>query len=349
MKKQPMKQKSFLGFRGVFLTLALALALIACVDGPPSKQTPKSSNLDSNKKMDPTSAQVVVQAAAKKLDGIANGDVPVLTLTYQGADSAKVFRCSSRYVLVYGNGIDKLSDLPKSSPDYAWAAKDAFERIGGNSSSCSLIAPATSGATITDFAAKSGSFYYVINPCVSSETSTSGRQGCSNKIEVTPTIEYTNTRLDAEIRVLQTMYSVEGQLYGNFNAMRRAIEEANEAQVNCVLQEAARRAYQQQLFGLIKLVTTIATPVIFGVTSGVGTALTGAVNSLLTMATPKQMTQQPECPQAKVKVDFYDQLAAKTQSLAADVLTARQELFQLDSHYANVEKEIAQLKAANYK
>ncbi|MEN9827334.1 MAG: hypothetical protein RI953_3079 [Pseudomonadota bacterium] len=317
---------------------------IACVDTPASTKNP--SNLSAQSLMDPNAASATVSSATKRFEGL-KGDVPVVSISYGGADSAEVWRCRASFSMVYGNGLQKLSDLPKSSPEYRAAAAEAFKRMRGELSSCRAIASATTAQTVTDFAATEGKFYYVVNPCVSEAASTTKRAGCSFALEITPVLDYKNTRTDYEVEVLAGMSSAEGRLYGNFNGMRRAAEEANTSYAACVEQAAADRAQQAQLMGLIKLVSAaVVTPLVNGLMAGVGTALNGAINELLGKAAPQQI-MQIDCPPAKVKLEYYNQLQSQTVQIAKEVLEARSKLAEFDSQYASVEKELAALKSGN--
>ena len=331
-----------------FAVVLLPALLAACNEQVPPRR-PAGSNLTAAQaQMDPNKASITATAATKRFEGL-KGDVPVVTLAFSGADTAEVWRCSSRFNLVYGNGLQKLAELPKSSPEYRSSAKDAFTRMRGELSSCRAISRGTTGNTVTDYAATNGSFYYVINPCVSKEASTTSSSACSFDLSITPPIEYKNTRTDYEIEVLGGLTDAEGRLYGNFNSMRRAAEEANASMTSCVLEEAGKRAAQAQLFGLIKVVSAVAlTPLVNGLVAGVGTLLNEAVNKVLGMAAPQQITQI-ECPAARVSMEFYNELQGKTVQLATEVLEARRKLAELDGQYVSVEKELATLKKGQNK
>jgi hypothetical protein len=335
----------------LFLRMTMLLfpvLLVACNEPPPVRK-PVGSNLTASQaQMDPSKASITATAATKRFEGL-KGDVPVVTLAFSGADTAEVWRCNSRFSLVYGNGLQKLSELSKSSPDYRSSAKDAFTRMRGELSSCRAISKGTTGNTVTDYAATNGSFYYVINPCVSKEASVTSEAACSFDLSITPAIEYKNTRTDNEIEVLGGLTDAEGRLYGNFNSMRRAAEEANASMTSCVLEEAGKRAAQAQLFGVIKLVSqAVLGPVVNGLLAGAGTLLTTAIDKVLQMAAPQQI-QQIECPAARVNIEFYNELQTKTVQLATEVLEARKKLAELDGQYASVEKELATLKKGQNK
>lgn len=323
----------------------LATTAIACVDTPVARKTDAAS-LSAAPTMDPGKASATATAAAKRIESL-KGDVPVINIIYGGADSAEVWRCRSTFELVYGNGLQKLSEVQKSTPEYRQYAEEAFKRMRGDLSACRAIVTGTSAPTVTDYAAAEGKFYYIVNPCVSKAASTTGQAACSYALEITPTIDYRNTRTAYEIEVLQGMTDAEGRLYGNFNSMRRAAEEANAAYSSCVVQEAADRAFKAQLFGLIKLVSAVAVaPVLNGLMVGVGTALNSAINGLMDMAAPQQI-EQINCPGARIKMEYYAQLQGNTVQLAKEVLEARSKLAQHDAAYGSVEKELAALKSGN--
>lgn len=338
------KEKSLQGATAVLLYLPiLALNFTACVDAPAPRRT-QPGNLITQSLLDPANASATVTAAPKRFEGL-KGDVPVVTIVFGGADSAEVWRCRANFELVYGDGLQKLANLPKTSSEYRAAAEEAFKRMRGDVAACRAIAPSTTAQTVTDYAATDGSFYYIVNPCVSQASSITKKQGCSYNLEITPKIEYRNTRTAGEIEVLTELMTAEGRLYANFNNMRRAAEEANESMTTCILNEASRRAAQAQLSGLVKLVSGLAlAPMINGLMTGVGTALNGALNQMLDMAVPQEI-DDIECPQAQVNSDYYSELQGQTVELAKGVLEARNKLSELDSQYANVEKELATFKS----
>jgi hypothetical protein len=324
--------------------ICMPALLVACTDSPPPRKTVANNNLTAQSLMQPEKAAVSVTAASKRFDSF-KGDIPVVTIAYSGADSADVWRCRASFSLVYGNGLQKLSELSKSSPEYRSSAKEAFERMRGDVAACRAITKTTTAPTVTDYAATDGKFYYIVNPCVSKAASATGELGCSYNLEITQVIDYKNTRTDYEVEVLGGLTDAEGRIYGNFNSMRRAAEEANASMTSCVLEEAGKRAAQAQLFGVIKLVSAlVVAPVVNGLMAGVGTVLNGAINQLLGMAAPQQI-QQIECPAARVKMEFYTELQGKTVQLAQEVLEARQKLAELDGAYKAVEKELATLKS----
>jgi hypothetical protein len=335
-------------FRLGLSALVLASFLAGCNEPPPARK-PAASNLSAAQaQMNPEKASITATAATKRFENL-KGDVPVVTLAFSGADTAEVWRCSTRFNLVYGNGLQKLAELPKSSPEYRSSAKDAFTRMRGELSSCRAIAKETTGNTVTDYGATNGSFYYVVNPCVSKAASITSAAACSFDLSITPPIEYKNTRTDYEIEVLGGLTDAEGRLYGNFNSMRRAAEEANASLTSCVLEEAGKRAAQAQLFGVIKIVSAVAlAPLVNGLVAGAGSLLNEAVNKVLGMAAPQQIAQI-ECPAARVSMEFYNDLQGKTVQLATEVLEARKKLAELDGQYVSVEKELKILKTGQNK
>jgi hypothetical protein len=324
---------------------ALCLMVTACTNEP----APYKSNISNPRVLfNPMNATASVRAETKNLESL-KGDVPVLYIAFGNSNSADVYRCKSSYSLVYGNGLQKLSSLSKSTEEYRSAAKDALRRMTGDLSSCRVVANATTAQTVTDFAATDGKFYYIINPCVTKESSTTKQASCSYMLELTEPIEYVNTRTAYEIEVLSKLTSAEGALYGSFNSMRRALEEAQESKTNCVLQEAAERASQAQLTGMLKVVSTVAlAPLVNGFIAGVGTFLDEAVGTLLGMAAPQQITEI-KCPAFTEKIEYYNELQAKAVQVTKEVLEARIELSRTDAHYQSVEKQLLILKNNNIK
>jgi hypothetical protein len=296
--------------------------------------------------MDPRKANATATVETREQTGIAKGAYPSLTMTLNGADYAEVWRCGASFKLVYGNGLKELSSVSKSDPEYTSIAKEAFERMRTQASDCEAISINASSPQINDYGARSGRFYYVINPCVSASNSSTGSRGCSYALQITSPLEYTNTRTKAEVEILSGMYQAEGAMYALFNEMKDTIEAMNAIATTCVLDEADRIAAAQRNAGWMKLITNVAGTVVNALVPGVGTLLSTAVTGIIGLQQQRATAANFDCPGAKDKQVRYDELSAQVSTIAKEVLEKRQKLAQLDAQYASVDKELTALKSS---
>lgn len=329
------------------LAMMSLMALGACVDAPTPKKT--SSQLDASAspgaKFSPSRAAATVALEQRSFEGVAKGTVPSLTLTLNNASYATVHRCSASYKLVYGNGRQELASLPKTDPEYAMHAKDAYGRIGTEGSSCESISPEAATPQVNDYGARTGRFYYVINPCVSKDKSSSGQAGCSYDLQITQVIDYTNTRAKAEVEILSGLYNAEGELYSIFQNMNQTIRIANESLAVCTLGEAQRQAAQRHLAGFVSIVSAVG-GALLNLIPGVGTILSTAVNLITGVITQQRPTIPAGCPDAEMEFQKYDELQAQLGDAASRLLQNRQKLYELDKQYADVSKELDALKSS---
>ncbi|MEY4065776.1 MAG: hypothetical protein RIR26_1984 [Pseudomonadota bacterium] len=344
--------------------IALAIAtstLIACVDEPvrrPRSGDPGNGDGSVKTKFDPSKGSITASVTTKSVDGIVKGDYPALTLSFSASDSAQVYRCGASYKLVYGNGIQELTKLSKSDPEYPRAAKDAFLRLRTEGSYCELVKSNMEGPTpptVNDYGAQSGNFYYVINPCVTSSSSLSGSGGCSYDLQITETLNYVNTRTKDEIEILSNMYASEGELYALFKEIQSTTEAANQIRTTCVLDEADRQFAEAHSRGLLNLVMAIAKPVMSALVPGVGTILATAVDGIVKLkqaqsaAISAANAQDKGCPEAAARSQRVAELIGQVDAVSQKVLEKRQKLHEMDQQYANVERDLNALKSGSTK
>jgi len=324
----------------------LQLVAAGCTD----IQAPKKTDFNSGKavseaKLDPSKASVTVSFKTDPMPGYPKGSVPTLNLTFSNANHTEVFRCGASFELKYGNGIQKLKDVPTSDPNYLEYAKDAFGRMRTNGSDCVKIGVGNSLNVVRDYGAQSGDFYYIVNPCVTSDQSTTNRQDCSYQLAITEPVQYTNTRAQAEVDILNTFLKAEGELYANFKEMEAINTSVVAIETTCVLDEADRQAVAARSQAIMGIIKTVATTVINGLAPGVGTALGAVVDALGNL---KKAGAGPNvgstCPAAETKIARYKELEGKVNTIATRVIEARKELHSLDSAYADVSKELDELK-----
>lgn len=128
---------------------------------------------------------------------IEGHEVPVLNITFDKSDFVQVLRCAASYRLktLTGEDLRTLVGRPvlRSEMEWAWAQAIEDKRI------CKVVGTNVTLEKFQDFSAPTGSYYYVINPCINKEHSINRAPGCSFRLKISRVFDYTNSFKD-EIR-----------------------------------------------------------------------------------------------------------------------------------------------------
>lgn len=152
-----------------------------------STGTAASSDPSQQPKMDPSTATATVDAKIKMSPADVMKDpnmlFPTMTLNLSNADYVQVIRCAASFQMKTLSGLTISptdgNPPPNSTPDdrkWAWSA------ALNDSHNCKIVGEYLPGPIYADIAAASGSFYYIINPCIKAEKSTTGQEACSYKL-----------------------------------------------------------------------------------------------------------------------------------------------------------------------
>ena len=133
-------------------------------------------------------------------DVIAGSKAPLITIDFEdSADHVFLLRCAKSYKLqtLLGTPIDEV-DQSKATLN---ELKGAWTLAVANSQACKVVASYITTTTFPDIAAPSGTFYYVLNPCISKEKNVYYKTECSGRLSVSKAITYTSAFRD-EVRDL---------------------------------------------------------------------------------------------------------------------------------------------------
>ena len=128
------------------------------------------------------------------IDGVR---VPIVELDWQGAEYAQILRCVAGYELETTTG-ESIRSARKRA-DWRKRLKSAWVSAWNDSGRCQVVGEYIMAGRYPDIASDSGAFYYVINPCISKERSTSHRDECSYDLVTTADFEY-ESALESRLR-----------------------------------------------------------------------------------------------------------------------------------------------------
>jgi hypothetical protein len=101
--------------------------------------------------------------------------VPKIEIRFQDTSYVQILRCDKDY-----------RDFFQKQLDLKWAWRNAL----GNPSFCRIISMKTQDLFFEDFSAKKGSFFYILNPCLTPDQSKNRQDECSFDLKLTETITF---------------------------------------------------------------------------------------------------------------------------------------------------------------
>ena len=143
---------------------------------------------------------------------VKNLKLPKVTLHFNHSNFVQVIRCQKDTKLHTLTGDKPSSDLPRSILESVWI--DAKKR-------CVIVATNFASTVFYDLTVQQGSYYYVINPCLSDELSIYGKYGnnCSYNLQFTQAISVPQegTIKQQEIQIAQKLSEKESILNAHLN------------------------------------------------------------------------------------------------------------------------------------
>ncbi|MCB9229607.1 MAG: hypothetical protein H6618_08345, partial [Deltaproteobacteria bacterium] len=178
----------------------------------------QESYLDSDKTRDfgdgigfelfhPDQARVTLSVAEVKAQDFGKDfPLPGFDIQQNRNDYVMILRCQESYRISF---LEELSAVETSGHKKGqWLWLDSL----GNPSLCKIASRRLNGTRFEDMGASDGSFFYVVNPCVSEGLSSTGADGCSYLLAVSNTVSYRNSpgsqflRISAELADAESAY-----------------------------------------------------------------------------------------------------------------------------------------------
>lgn len=292
--------------------------------------------------LDPQNAKVinVSTPSASPASAGSSLNVPRFTVDLSGADYVQVLRCSSSYELTVPTG-ERARDI---STDRSDELKYAFVNAIADTSHCRLIASEYAAANIFDLPAKSGKFYYVLNPCVAKENAISNVTSfCSYRLAFSDVIDFQTSITDDFALAAEGLAGAQARFSATFTQLQvlaRDIKSETESCENIAHVDAARKAALTGLVGLAAFGVQAATGLviagpaadILGVKSAIGIA-----NKFLQTDTSAQPVVA--CPAADASRQHFAEVATSVNTALESVIKARSVLSSLESGYAALDTQ----------
>lgn len=206
-----------------------------------------------------------------------NFKVPTFGLQFAGSDYVQILRCISSYKTLFQSLIqeaDSLVGTESRSQSLKWAWYDSF----GNPKFCKLAAPRwqTNGVSgeseqvtyFQDITAPSGTFFYIVNPCLAKSTHGATKDECSFILASTDEITFSSPLSDAFLKKAAELTEAELRYDGYTDQLNELTRTLLAQRQSCSQGFQANELSKNQKAGLTDLVTMIGTPLAIGAGAG---------------------------------------------------------------------------------
>ncbi len=217
--------------------------------------------------LDASTSKVGVSSIAVSL-GDFGVSVPTFTIDYSNNNFVQILRCAASY----HQSLEEQYAKVAASTDYKerrWPWDDAF----GNPTFCKVVSTKTSAKEYADLAASNGRFFYIINPCVTAEFSTSKQEECSYNLTFTDNFEFKDALSDQFTLQASKLGEAESTYDGTVLLFMGLTQSLMDLQNSCLVQFQNEQAKKdaQQFWGDIG--TVIGGSVLTGVLGFLGPRL----------------------------------------------------------------------------
>jgi len=324
--------------RLVFLASFLVLAC-----SPKLDLSAKKSSEPKRELKDPKKARLSLTSQRPKEAPASVGsklNVPTLEVTLDDADFLQILRCQADYKLISSTGdafesLDSSSDIER----FKWM----WNRAQGDYRSCKAVGLRVARTTVQDLAAPSGSYYYILNPCVLAKNSITEKEDCSHHLVKSEPITYQSVIDQRFMEASQKVSAQEAEIASDVNDLINHAKMIADTQRSCEDFWASKEANKLRLRGFLKLGAMVLGTVVGGLVAGPmgaiqgGQTFMGIAGGLLNRTMTVSM---PQCPLAeKYRTEAmvtYEALEPKI----AQMIATRKILASINSDYAILNEEI---------
>ncbi|MFK7873842.1 MAG: hypothetical protein AB8C84_11870 [Oligoflexales bacterium] len=270
----------------------------------PNVNEPTEEALDNLDAIDSTSLELIgdlnpLDAALKistptleNIAAIQDVKAPSFSIKLENADFYQILRCQSDY---------QIRDYREQS---IFERRQAWKEAFNNSYSCSLIAREGVNAIFQDLALQTGSFRYIINPCVSETRSSTGQQDCSYQLAISPVIEMQSPFKKLEREIYAEFQDLQSQITARYQRAETVVERLAQVQTKCNYEWVDRQIYLTHLKGILSAGATLLIGAKFGFSNFMYLFIPSIVLQTVTpFVFPGEgegSYQGPECKEARI-------------------------------------------------
>ncbi len=324
------------------LAILFSFFLLAC--SPKLDFAPKAASDAKRELKDPKKARLSLANRIPQESPASVGsrlNVPTLEVQLDRADFIQILRCHADYKLITSTGQDFESlDTSSDIERFKWM----WNRAQGDYKSCKSVGLRVPRTTIQDLAAPSGSYYYILNPCVLAKNSITEKEECSHHLVKSEPITYQSALSQKFMEISQKVGEQEADIASDINDLINYSKMISDTQKSCEDYWASKEANKQRLRGFLKLGTMVLGTVVGGIMTGGmgaiqgGQTFLGLAGGLLDRTMSVSMPQCPAAERYRIEaISSFESLQPKI----AQMIETRKMLASLNSDYAVLNTEIA--------
>lgn len=174
-----------------------------------NKVSKTEDSLTSFKLMDGTKAKVTVTSTEVEAKDFGEDfKVPTFSLSYDNANYVQILRCKTPYRELLKTLFD---EDEKTMLDDGEKYKNSWKNASGQNKVCVWSSLHTTSKEFQDIAAPNGSYFYIINPCVSKARSATREDICSYDLTLTKEINFEASLSSKFIKKAQELEAAEAE------------------------------------------------------------------------------------------------------------------------------------------
>lgn len=236
-------------------------ALEQIADSNDNTQTNKEEAVSTSLSIEPFEATAYLKPAVTYVEtGIfADIKVPSIEISFGTAEFVQIMRCASSYQMesMFGESVRTMDDSLSSLKDKQTMWYTALR----NNNICKNVSSKTESLNFQDYTAPSGSFYYVLNPCITKETSLTKQDDCSYRLSFSDVFTYEGKIKDSLYDQARELSKIEQEIQAHMNnsyALATVLERKVRACENTIAMESATKKQLQGLLDAAIYSTTFA-------------------------------------------------------------------------------------------
>ncbi|MEN9530773.1 MAG: hypothetical protein RI932_2646 [Pseudomonadota bacterium] len=321
--------------------LPVALILVACgsnkdaatgtpfVDQVPNEKPATSTqdaqvDKDAEMNLAPKVALSAMRSEGTSIDTLA-------VMDYQNADFVQTIRCSARFTLRTPLGFNARDASGAIAALSAAEMRAVWYGALSDTTHCRMLGERMMRTSFSDPFAASGTYFYVFNPCRSSEVGNNG-VSCSFQLTTTNNINLSNTLNEEKLRLMNLLMAKEAQLASVTLRFRSKLMVALEAQKRCEGNAAVDAVKEARTKALASLLGAGVAAAIGGVIAGPSSAVLLAQQALHWIAQYYGPGTQANPSSCLILKDA----EAEAQVVGTEIEALRKEIGQIQMDLANL-------------
>ena len=279
---------------------------------------------------------------------------PKIEFEFTKADFVKILRCPEEHKNFFKQGLEAGIDYDQFVSNNHHSTPLGYEKYQRfwNSAEANYISKCVYASThmvrknFFDLSAPSGRWYYLVNPCVSKDSSKTGEEQCSANVKKTPSFDFESTANQRFYDIITDLGEFEGRVASAAHEMKRLAIEISIKTIRCE-QDAMVKAHNQAISSawksLAAMVGSFVIGSVFSLTPGFQRHLLKLTNGWINPDSRSRYEKYQDyrnCPDIIESIDKFDQFQEKIEGFILDIQAKRLQITAANSIFSQHNVEI---------